>query len=278
MALNSERRGIVFLKVGLTAARSTPPWPSLSTSALRPTPPTQARDPPHGHWCKGPSSRNQMSWKDIKQPGCPNLSARQPGHRLGLAHPPPPPSSKLPQLYSVGPWRRGRREVNEAWGGNYTNANRQMSHIVPGYNKQYGCLCYICIRKGGALRKPCFWLLFAWADYFFFPPSLDLFFFSFFFFSGSDLLLFFVWFIYLFLFLFIYFLLAKLFVELFSLKRCQLKTVVWATFISLQLESALREVDRFVPQVAFIFLRSYKRYFCMHKLNVCLLSVVILTM
>lgn len=112
-----------------------------------------------------------MSWKDIKQPGCPNLCARQPGHRLGLAHPPPPPPSKLPQLYSVGPRRRGRREVNEAWGGNYTNANRQMSHIVPGYNKQYGCLCYICIRKGGALRKPCF-------DCFlhglttFFPPSL----------------------------------------------------------------------------------------------------------
>ena len=47
-------------------------------------------------------------------------------------------------------------EVNEAWGGNYTNANRQMSHIVPSYNKQYGCLWYICIRKGGALRKPCF--------------------------------------------------------------------------------------------------------------------------
>lgn len=185
MALNSERRGIVFLKVGLTAARSTPPWPSLSTSALRPTPPTQARDPPHGHWCKGPSSRNQMSWKDIKQPGCPNLSARQPGHRLGLAHPPPPPSSKLPQLYSVGPRRRGRREVNEAWGGNYTNANRQMSHIVPGYNKQYGCLCYICIRKGGALRKPCFWLLFAWADYFFSLPPWTSFSFLFSFFQGQ---------------------------------------------------------------------------------------------
>lgn len=47
-------------------------------------------------------------------------------------------------------------EVNEAWGGNYTNANRQMSHIVLRYNTQYGCLWSISIRKGGTLRKLCF--------------------------------------------------------------------------------------------------------------------------
>lgn len=143
-----------------------------------------------------------MSWKDIKQPGCPNLCARQPGHRLGLAHPPPPPPSKLPQLYSVGPRRRGRREVNEAWGGNYTNANRQMSHIVPGYNKQYGCLCYICIRKGGALRKPCFDCFLHGLTTFFPPPSLDLFFFFFFFFRVRSVAVFCV--IYLFIFLFLF--------------------------------------------------------------------------
>lgn len=45
-----------------------------------------------------------------------------------------------------------------------------MSHIVPSYNKQYGCLWDICIRKGGALRKPCFDCILQRADYFFPGP------------------------------------------------------------------------------------------------------------
>lgn len=75
----------------------------------------------------------------------------------GLALGPGPPSSStsvqaFPSLFS----EPIKEEVNEAWGGNYTNANRQMSHIVLSYNKQYGCLWCISIRKGGALGKPCF--------------------------------------------------------------------------------------------------------------------------
>lgn len=107
----------------------------------------------------------------LPQPGCSSA---------GLALGPGPPSSStnvqaFPSLFS-GPIKE---EVNEAWGGNYTNANRQMSHIVLSYNKQYGCLWYICIRKGGALRKPCFDCISPRAHYFF-PPVLQLFF-SFFF-------------------------------------------------------------------------------------------------
>lgn len=79
--------------------------PACPLQPPHPPPPTQTQDLPHGHWWKRPSSRNQMSWKDIKQPGCPMLASPQPGRRLGLAHPPQLPSSKPPQLHSVGPWR-----------------------------------------------------------------------------------------------------------------------------------------------------------------------------
>lgn len=87
----------------------------------------------------------------------------------GLALGSGPPSSctsvqAFPSLFS----EPIKEEVNEAWGGNYTNANRQMSHIVLSYNKQYGCLWYICIRKGGALRKPCFDCILRRAHYLFF--------------------------------------------------------------------------------------------------------------
>lgn len=107
----------------------------------------------------------------LPQPGCSSA---------GLALGPGPPSSStnvqaFPSLFS----EPIKEEVNEAWGGNYTNANRQMSHIVLSYNKQYGCLWYICIRKGGALRKPCFDCISPRARYFF-PPVLQLFFFFFF--------------------------------------------------------------------------------------------------
>lgn len=113
-----------------------------------------------------------MSWKDIKQLGCPSLGAPQPGWRLGPAHTSSSTNVQaFPSLFS----EPIKEEVNEAWGGNYTNANRQMSHIVLSYNKQYGCLWYICIRKGGALRKPCFDCISRRAHYFF-PPVLQLFF------------------------------------------------------------------------------------------------------
>lgn len=103
----------------------------------------------------------------LPQPGCSSA---------GLALGPGPPSSStnvqaFPSLFS----EPIKEEVNEAWGGNYTNANRQMSHIVLSYNKQYGCLWCICIRKGGALRKPCFDCISPRAHYFF-PPVLQLFF------------------------------------------------------------------------------------------------------
>lgn len=98
----------------------------------------------------------------LPQPGCSSA-----GMALGSG----PPSSStnvqaFPSLFS----EPIKEEVNEAWGGNYTNANRQMSHIVLSYNKQYGCLWYICIRKGGALRKPCFDCILWRAHYFFSPP------------------------------------------------------------------------------------------------------------
>lgn len=107
-----------------------------------------------------------MSWKDIKQSGCSSLGAPQPAGAwvsptLLLHH--------RPSFHSSILWGH-KGEVNEAWGGNYTNANRQMSHIVPSYNKQYGCLWCICIRKGGALRKPCFDCILQGADYFFPGP------------------------------------------------------------------------------------------------------------
>lgn len=94
----------------------------------------------------------------------------------GLALGSGPPSSStsvqaFPSLFS----EPIKEEVNEAWGGNYTNANRQMSHIVLSYNKQYGCLWYICIRKGGALRKPCFDCILRRAHYLFFFGALAFF-------------------------------------------------------------------------------------------------------
>lgn len=88
----------------------------------------------------------------------------------GLALGSRPPSSTTTVQAPLNLFSEPKKgEVNEAWGGNYTNANRQMSHIVSSYNKQYGCLLCICIRKGGALRKPCFdyWLLFFWSSIFF---------------------------------------------------------------------------------------------------------------
>lgn len=113
-----------------------------------------------------------MSWKDIKQPACPDLAAPRLGRRLGPAHPPPP--ARGPSKASTAPilWAHKRGEVNEAWGGNYTNANRQMSHIVPSYNKQYGRPWCICIRKGGAPGKPCFDCVLPRVGYFFFSPPL----------------------------------------------------------------------------------------------------------
>lgn len=137
-------------------------------------------------------------------------AARLPQPQCSSAGPPlgshPPSSATIIQASTslfCGPMKGG--EVNEAWGGNYTNANRQMSHIVPGYNKQYGCLCYICIRKGGALGKPCFDCFLQGPTIFFSPcPPLSLSLFIIFF-LGSDLLPFLCEF---------YFLVAKLFVEL----------------------------------------------------------------
>lgn len=109
-----------------------------------------------------------MSWKDIKRLGLAQARCSSAGPALGAG----PPSSStsvqaFPSLFS----EPIKEEVNEAWGGNYTNANRQMSHIVLSYNKQYGCLWAICIRKGGALRKPCFdCVLQRLATFFFFSP------------------------------------------------------------------------------------------------------------
>lgn len=93
-----------------------------------------------------------MSWKDIKQPSYPRLSAPRPGPALACH---PPFSAAIIQATTALFSEPIKGEVNEAWGGNYTNANRQMSHIVPHYNKQYGRPWYICIRKGSIPRKPC---------------------------------------------------------------------------------------------------------------------------
>lgn len=125
------------------------------------------RGPPPGIKWAGSTSSSRAAPASV-------LSARP---ALG---PHPPSSATTTVQASTTPFSRPiKGEVNEAWGGNYTNANRQMSHIVPSYNKQYGCLWCICIRKGGALRKPCFDCILQRADYFFPGPSA---------FSGSDLL------------------------------------------------------------------------------------------
>lgn len=115
-----------------------------------------------------------MSWKDIKQLGLPQPRCSSAGLALGSG---PPSSSTSVQAFSSLFSEPIKEEVNEAWGGNYTNANRQMSHIVLSYNKQYGCLWDICIRKGGALRKPCFHCVLQRACYlfFFFPWCSGLF-------------------------------------------------------------------------------------------------------
>lgn len=115
-----------------------------------------------------------MSWKDIKQPACPDLAAPRLGWRLGPAHPPPPARGPSKASTASILWAHKRGEVNEAWGGNYTNANRQMSHIVPSYNKQYGRPWCICIRKGGALGKPCFDCVLPRVGYFFSSPPASL--------------------------------------------------------------------------------------------------------
>lgn len=141
------------------------------------------RGPPPGIKWAGRTSSSQLP-----QPRC---SSARPGHG-----PHPPFFTAIIQA-STAPFSGPiKGEVNEAWGGNYTNANRQMSHIVPRYNKQYGCLWYICIRKGGALRKQCCDCILQRADYFFPGPA----------FQGQICCLF-VWF---------YFLLAKLVLGVFS--------------------------------------------------------------
>lgn len=94
--------------------------------------------------------RNQMSWKEIKR-----LALRL-GVRLGFCGPAPSQSSSL--LH--------KGEPNEAWGRNYTNANWQMSCIVPGYNKQYGCLSWISMRKGGAFWRLCFDCCFFFGEFY----------------------------------------------------------------------------------------------------------------
>lgn len=79
----------------------------INTSTLHPSPPTLIQDPPHGHWWKKPPSRDQMSWKDIKQPACPSLSATQAGQCLGsssttIHHYPPYFHSSTPWAHEGG--------------------------------------------------------------------------------------------------------------------------------------------------------------------------------
>lgn len=164
---NPKRPGILFHK---PIYPDTPPWAGLSTSAPRPPPPTQSySDSRPTTWSLMKEALLQESNEleghqaaRVPQPQCSSA-----GPALG-SH---PPSSTTIVQASTTPFSGPiKGEVNEAWGGNYTNANRQMSHIVPSYNKQYGCLWDICIRKGGALRKPCFDCIFQWADYFFPGP------------------------------------------------------------------------------------------------------------
>lgn len=157
----------------------TPPRPSLSTSAPHLPPPTQ----PY-------SDSRPTTWSLMKEVLLQESNELEGHQAVGLPQPrcssarpalgSHPPSSVTTVQASTTPFSGPiKGEVNEAWGGNYTNANRQMSHIVPSYNKQYGCLWCICIRKGGALRKPCFDCILQRADYFFPGPPA---------FSGSDLL------------------------------------------------------------------------------------------
>lgn len=95
-------------------------------------------DPPHANWWERPRESNELEGDQAAGPAlgsAARLSGPAPSRSLSLAH---------------------KGEPNEAWGRNYTNANWQMSCIVPGYNKQYGCLSWISMRKGGAFWKLCF--------------------------------------------------------------------------------------------------------------------------
>lgn len=105
-------------------------------------------DPPHANWWERPRESNELEGDQAAGPAlgsAARLSGPAPSRSLSLAH---------------------KGEPNEAWGRNYTNANWQMSCIVPGYNKQYGCLSWISMRKGGAFWKLCFDCCF-WGGFFF---------------------------------------------------------------------------------------------------------------
>lgn len=187
---------------------STPLWPSLSTLAHPPPLPTQpylGSRPTTWSLMKEALLQESNELEGHQATRLPQPQSCSAGLTLGSHTPSFTAIVQASTAPFCGPIKG---EVNEAWGGNYTNANRQMSHIVPSYNKQYGCLWYICIRKGGALRKPCFDCVLQRADYFFSGPPA---------FSGSDLLPF-----------------CVIFVSSwpsclwgFWLKCCQLETVVW---------------------------------------------------
>lgn len=96
-------------------------------------------DPPHANWWKRPQESNGLE-----------------GHQAaGVVLASPSGHSRLSvslRLVSA-PIKESLMKHGE---GITTNANWQMSCIVPGYNKQYGCLSWISMRMGSAFWRLCF--------------------------------------------------------------------------------------------------------------------------